>query len=282
MMCATFPYSLSHLPGLVPLLLWRKHDEGTGQMHNGRPWSRYIWGYQKAAMGAPGSGRTSPVPGRWWRQAWADRWSFLFGEIALSTFVVLAATGVYLAAFFDPAMKRAAYHGSYTPLRGVPVSKAYESTLHLSFDVRGGLLMRQIHHWAALIFVAAVCLVLLRLFFTGAFRRPRGLTWLIWVTLLALGMAAGWTGTVLPDDLLSGGSLGLLQGVLQSIPVVGTHLTLWLFGGDVPGHQIIPRLYWVHVLLVPAAMVGLFALAGLLAWRRQTRVPGPAGSGRPG
>ena len=255
------------------------------------PWSSTLRPLQKAAMRRPESRRAAPmperlsrraapVPERWWRFARADRWSLMFGEIALYTFVVLAATGVYLAVFFDPAMKRVAYHGSYAPLRGVPVSKAYESTLHLSFDVRGGLLMRQIHHWAALIFVAAVCLVLLRLLFTGAFRRPRGLTWLIWVTLLALGMAAGWTGTILPDDMLSGGGLALLQGVLQSIPVVGTHLTLWLFGGDVPGHQIIPRLYWVHVLLVPAAMAVLFALARLLARRRRhTRIPGRAGAG---
>ena len=251
-------------------------------MNKGSPWSRRVRGLQKAAMGALGSRRVSPVPERWLRLVREDRWSSLFGDIALYCFVVLAATGIYLAVFFDPAMKRVAYHGSYEPLRGVPVSRAYESTLHLSFDVRGGLLMRQIHHWAALIFVAAVCLLLLRLFFTGAFRRPRGLTWLIWVILLVLGMAAGWTGTILPDDMLSGGSLGLLQGVLQSIPVVGTHLTLWLFGGDVPGHQIISRLYWVHVLLVPAAMAGLFA-AGRRLTRRHgyARFPGLAGSGRP-
>ncbi len=206
---------------------------------------------------------------RWWRPVRADYWLLLFGEIALYSFVVLAATGVYLAVFFDPAMKRVAYHGLYGPLRGVPVSKAYGSVLHLSFDVRGGLLIRQIHHWAALIFVAAVCLHLLRLFFTGAFRRPRRLTWLIGVTLLPLGMAAGWTGTILPDDMLSGGSLGLLQGVLQSIPLVGTHLTLGLFGGDIPGHQIIPRLYWLHVLLLPAAIAGLFALQRWLIRRRE-------------
>ncbi len=224
-----------------------------------------------------------PVPERWSRLARADYWSLLFGEIALYTFVVLAATGVYLAVFFDPAMKRAAYHGSYGPLRGVPVSRAYESALHLSFDIRGGLLMRQIHHWAALIFVAAVCLQLLRLFFTGAFRWPRRLNWLIWVTLLLLGMAAGWTGTILPDDMLSGGSLALLQGVLQSIPVVGTHLTLGLFGGEIPGHQIIPRLYWLHVLLLPAAIAVLFALRRWLARRhRRARSPRPAGSGRRG
>jgi ubiquinol-cytochrome c reductase cytochrome b subunit len=252
-------------------------------MHNRRPWSRPGWGLQKAARGVPGPGRVSPVPGRWWRQVWADRWSFLFGEIALSTFVVLAVTGVYLAVFFDPDMTRATYHGSYGRLRGVPVSRAYESTLHLSFDVRGGLLIRQIHHWAALIFVAAVCLLLLRLFFTGAFRRPRRLAWLIWVIMLALGMAAGWTGTILPDDLLSGGSLGLLQGVVQSIPVVGTHLTLWIFGGSIPGHQIIPRLYWVHVLILPAAMAALLTLQRWLAARHsRTRVPGPAGPGKLG
>src|SRR5215472_9675651 len=257
--------------------------QGTRPMNKGSPWSRRVRGLQNAAMGALGSRRVSPVPERWLRLVREDRWSSLFGDIALYCFVVLAATGVYLAMFFDPAMNRVAYHGSYVPLRGVPVSKAYESTLHLSFDVRAGLLMRQIHHWAALIFVAAVCLVLLRLFFTGAFRRPRGLTWLIWVTLLALGMAAGWTGTILPDDMLSGGGLGLLQGVVQSIPVVGTRLMFWLFGGEVPGHRIIPLFYWVHVLILPAAMAGLFALQRRLARRHgYARFPGQAGSGRPG
>jgi ubiquinol-cytochrome c reductase cytochrome b subunit len=223
------------------------------------------------------------VTGKGARHVQGDRWSFLFGEIALYAFVVLAATGVYLAVFFDPSMKRVTYHGSYGPLRGVPVSKAYESALHLSFDVRGGLLIQQINHWAALIFVAAVCLQLLRLFFTGAFRRPFGLNWLIWVILLLLGMAVGWTGTILPDDMLSAGSLALLQGVLQSIPVAGTHLMLWLFGGEVPGHRIIPLLYWVHVLILPVAMAGLFALQRGLARRHgYARFPGPAGSGRPG
>jgi ubiquinol-cytochrome c reductase cytochrome b subunit len=217
----------------------------------------------------------------WSRQARAGRWPFLFAEIALYDFVVLAATGVYLAVFFHPAMTQVTYHGSYGPLRGVPVSQAYESALHISFDLRGGLLMRQIHHWAALIFVAAVCLQLLQLFFTAAFRRPRRLHWLIWVTLLPLGMVAGWTGTILPDDMLSGGSLALLQAVLQSIPVVGTHLMLWVFGGGVPGHQIIPRLYWLHVLVLPAVMIGLLVLARGLARRTGlTGRPGPLGSGQ--
>ena len=213
----------------------------------------------------------------------ADRWSSVLSEIAVYSFVVALVTGVFLAFFFKPSMTGVVYHGSYHELDGARMSEAYRSALGISFDVRGGLLMRQIHHWAALIFVAAVCLKLLRRFLTGAFRRPRRLNWLIWVTLLILGIAAGWTGTILPDDMLSGGSLALLQGVLESIPVVGTRLTLWLFGGDVPGHHIIPRLYWLHVLILPVAMTGLFVLRRRPAWRRRrTRLRGVAGSGRLG
>ncbi|MGE5291845.1 MAG: cytochrome b [Micromonosporaceae bacterium] len=225
----------------------------------------------------------SPVPERWSRHARADHWSFLFSQIAVYSFVVALVSGVFLAVFFKPSMTGVIYHGSYHKLDGVPMSEAYKSTLDIGFDVRGGLLIRQIHHWAALIFVAAVCLQLLRLFFTGAFRRPRWLNWLIWVILLILGMAAGWTGTILPDDMLSGGSLGVLQSVLQSIPVAGTHLMLWLFGGEVPGHRIIPLLYWLHVLVLPVAMAGLFALRRRLVRRHgHTRFPGPAGRGRLG
>jgi ubiquinol-cytochrome c reductase cytochrome b subunit len=214
------------------------------------------------------------------RQARSGRWPFVFAEIALYDLVVLVATGIYLAVFFNPSMTRVIYHGSYRPLDGVPVSQAYESALHISFDMPGGLLIRQIHQWAALIFVAAVCLQLLHLFFTGGFRRPRRLHWLIWVALLPLGMVEGWTGSILPDDMLSGGSLSLLQAVLQSIPVVGTHLMLWVFGGAVPGQLIIPRFYWLHFLVLPLVMIGLLILARRLArWTGLTRQPGPSGSG---
>ena len=216
------------------------------------------------------------------RRSQADHWSFMFSQIAVYSFVVTCVTGVFLVFFFKPSMTGVSYHGSYHELRGVPMSQAYKSTLDISFDVRGGLLMRQVHHWAALVFVAAVCMQLLRLFFTGAFRRPRWLNWLIWVILLPLGMVAGWSGGVLPDDMFSGGSLELLQGVLESIPLAGGHLTLWVFGGDVPGHHIIPRLYWVHVLL-PVAMAGLFVLRRWLVRRHgHARFPGAAGAGRLG
>jgi ubiquinol-cytochrome c reductase cytochrome b subunit len=200
------------------------------------------------------------ILGRLYRRSRADRWSSLFGQVAVYSFMVTAITGVFLLVYYKPSMTQAVYHGSYRKLDGVPMSQAYRSTLDISFDVRGGLLMRQIHHWAALLFIAAVCAHLLRLYFTGGLRRPRWLNWLIWVTLLVLGMVAGVSGTILPDDLMSGGSLSVLEGVTLSIPVVGTHLVLWIFGGDFPGHVIIARAYWLHVAVLPVVMVALFAL----------------------
>ena len=213
------------------------------------------------------------------RRTRADHWSFLFAEMAAYSFVVAVISGLFLAVFFKPSTMGVVYHGSYQPLNGIQMSEAYRSVLDISFDVRGGLLMRQIHHWSTLIFAAAVSLQLLRLFFTGAFRRPRRLNWLIWVSLLLLGLAVGWTGGILPSDMQSGGSLAVLQSVLESIPVAGTRLMLLVFGGQPPGAHIIARAYWVHVLL-PAAMAGLLMGRRWLVRRHgHTRFGVPAGPG---
>ena len=141
------------------------------------------------------------------------------------------------------------------------MSQAYQSVLAISLDVRGGLLIRQVHHWSADLFVAAICLRLLRAFFRGRFSGRAVPGWLIWVALLPLGMLAAYTGTILPDDGLSGGSLSVITGVLLSVPVIGTHLVFWIFGGAPPGHQIIGRDYWVHVLVLPALAGALLLLA---------------------
>ena len=136
-----------------------------------------------------------------------DHWSFMMGEIALYSFVILLLTGTYLTFFFDPSMAETVYHGTYTPMNGVPMSQAYKSTLDITFDVRGGLIIRQIHHWAALLFLAAMLIHMFRVFFTGAFRKPRELNWLIGLGLIALGIIEGFAGYSLPDDLLSGAGL---------------------------------------------------------------------------
>jgi ubiquinol-cytochrome c reductase cytochrome b subunit len=187
-----------------------------------------------------------------------DRWARVFGHIAVYSFLVALVTGILLLPFFQPSMTPVVYHGSYHKLDGLTMSRAYQSTLNISFDVRGGLLIRQVHHWSADLFVAAVCLRLIRVFFRGRFRRP---DWLIWVSVLLAGMAAGLSGAVLPDDMLSGGSLSVLTGVTLSLPVVGTHLALLIFGGSFPGHVIIPRLYWVHIIVLPAVLGALLLLS---------------------
>ncbi|WP_165368237.1 cytochrome b [Phytoactinopolyspora endophytica] len=203
------------------------------------------------------------------RRTFPTRWSLLFGHIALFSFLLIVVSGVFLTFWFEPSMTSVTYDGDYLPLRGVEMSEAYASTLDLSFGVRGGLLMRQIHNWATLVFVAALSVHLLRIFFTGAFRGPRRLGWLIVLGLLVLGMVEAYTGHALPDDLLSGTGLRVAEGVILAIPVVGTYLSSLLFGGEFPGDDIISNLHLVHVLLLPALMVALFAVQLIQTRRRQ-------------
>ena len=205
-----------------------------------------------------------------------DHWSFMLGEIALYSFIILLLTGTYMSLFFDTSMAETTYDGSYEPLRGVEMSRAYSSTLHMSFDVRGGLIIRQIHHWAALLFLAAIMVHLLRIFFTGAFRKPREINWLIGVTLLVLGVLEGFAGYSLPDDLLSGGGLRIASGIMLSIPVVGTWVYYLVFGSEFPGTEIIGRLYIAHVLLIPGLILALITVhIGLVVRQKHTQFPGP-------
>jgi ubiquinol-cytochrome c reductase cytochrome b subunit len=204
-------------------------------------------------------------------------WSFLLGEICLYSFIVLLLTGVYLTLFYDPSMTEVTYNGVYQPLRGLQVSKAYASTLDISFEVRGGLFVRQVHHWAALMFAASIMVHLARVFFTGAFRRPREANWVIGVILLILAIFEGFFGYSLPDDLLSGtGIRAALSSITLGIPLVGTWLHWLLFGGDFPGDILIPRLYGIHILLFPGIMLALIGAHLALVWfQKHTQFPGP-------
>jgi ubiquinol-cytochrome c reductase cytochrome b subunit len=205
-----------------------------------------------------------------------SHFSFLFGEIALYSFVMLVLSGTFLALFFDPSMTEIQYNGPYTDLDGVEVSRAYASTLDLSFTVRGGLFVRQLHHWAALIFIAAVTVHMLRIFFTGAFRKPREGNWLIGVSLLMLGIFEGFLGYSLGDDLLSGFGLRIASSILLTIPVIGTWLQYAIFGGEFPGQVIIPRMFVTHIFIVPGLILGLIAVHLALVWfQKHTQFPGP-------
>ncbi|HEY7272966.1 MAG TPA: ubiquinol-cytochrome c reductase cytochrome b subunit [Actinoplanes sp.] len=205
-----------------------------------------------------------------------DHWSFLLGEIALFSFIILLLTGIFLALFFDPSMHETVYNGSYTALRGQEMSIAYASSLHLSFEVRGGLFLRQMHHWAALLFMAAIVVHMARIFFTGAFRRPREANWAIGLILFLLGFLEGFTGYSLPDDGLSGTGLRIASAIMLSIPVVGTWLSASVFGGEFPGEFIIGRFYIVHVLLIPGGLLALISIHLALVFKQKhTQWPGP-------
>jgi ubiquinol-cytochrome c reductase cytochrome b subunit len=213
---------------------------------------------------------------RAFNKVFPDHWSFQLGEIALYSFIVLLITGTFLALFFDPSSAQVKYNGSYTPLQGVEMTKAYESSLNISFDVRGGLVLRQMHHWAALLFMAAIVVHMFRVFFTGAFRKPRELNWIIGVSLFWLGFTEGFAGYSLPDDALSGTGLRIAYGIILSIPVIGSWTATSLFGGEFPGAVILPRLYILHVLLIPALLVALIAVhLALMVKQKHTQFPGP-------
>jgi ubiquinol-cytochrome c reductase cytochrome b subunit len=218
---------------------------------------------------------TAPFLRKALRYLFPDHWSFLLGEVALYAFMVLVATGIYLTFFFVDSTKEVVFHGNYPPLQGQKMSEAYASVVHLSLDVKAGLLIRQTHHWAANVFIAAIVLHLFRVFFTGAYRKPRELTYLLGVTMLMLSLLEAYMGYSLVDDLLSGMGLAIGYSVGLSLPFVGANLMGWLFHGPYPGQAAFwPRMYIAHVLLFPL-LIGLLLTAHLVlvALKHHTQFP---------
>ena len=216
---------------------------------------------------------TAPFIRKALRYVFPDHWSFLLGEVALYAFVVLVGTGVYLTFFFEPSVHQVVYQGPYLPLRGAQMSEAYRSVVHMSLEVKSGLLMRQTHHWAADVFVAAIVLHMLRVFFTGAFRKPRDVTYYIGLSMLGLALLEGYLGYSLVDDLLSGMGLAIGYSVALSIPFIGAEIAQLVWGGPFPGiPQFWSRMYIGHVLLLPLAIGALLGLhLFLVAARHHTQ-----------
>ena len=211
------------------------------------------------------------------RYVFPDHWSFLLGEIALYSFVVLVATGIFLTLYYVPSDSQVIYHGSYSLLQGEQMSEAYRSVLDLSLNVPAGLLFRQVHHWAADVFIAAIVLHLVRIFFTGAYRKPRDLNYFIGLTMLMLAILEGFAGYSLVDDLLSGMGLAIAYSVAMSIPFIGGQLASLIWGGPFPGKSVFwPRLEIVHVLLIPVALAVLITLhLAIIMRHHHTQFPGP-------
>lgn len=206
-----------------------------------------------------------------------DHWSFLLGEIALYTFMVLIPTGIFLTVFYIPSQSQVIYHGSYALLENQQMSEAYRSVLDITFNVPAGLLIRQVHHWAADVFVASITLHLLRIFFTGAYRKPRDINYFIGLTMLLLAIMEGFAGYSLVDDLLSGMGIVIAYGVVLSIPVIGGQLATSLWGGQFPGtDSFFARLEILHVLLIPLALTALITVHLVIIMRQHhSQFPGP-------
>jgi len=211
------------------------------------------------------------------RYVFPDHWSFLLGEIALYAFMVLVGTGIFLAVFYSPGDTQVTYHGPYALLQGEQMSEAYRSVLDLSFSVPAGLLFRQVHHWAADVFVAAIVLHLIRIFFTGAYRKPRDFNYYIGLTMLMLAILEGFAGYSLVDDLLSGMGLAIANAVAMSIPLIGGQLAYLVWGGAFPGSSsFLPRLELVHVLLIPMTLAILITVHLVMVSRQHhSQFPGP-------
>jgi ubiquinol-cytochrome c reductase cytochrome b subunit len=206
------------------------------------------------------------------RKIFPDHWSFLLGEIALFCFVILVLTGTFLTFFYVPSAGLVEYTGPYAPLQGAEVSQAFDSVLYLSFEVKAGLLFRQIHHWTAVVFVAVVVAHLARVFFSGGFRRPREINWLIGFGLLVFALAEGFTGYSLPDDLLSGTGARIAYSAAISIPFIGPYLASLVFGGEFPTAAFLPRFFVLHVMLLPALFAGAIAAhVGLVFLQKHTQ-----------
>ncbi|MFI6812341.1 cytochrome bc complex cytochrome b subunit [Nonomuraea sp. NPDC050328] len=217
---------------------------------------RLAAGSTRAAAGTAGYLDDRLGLGRWLRpnlrKLFPSHWSFLLGEFALYAFVFLVLTGTFLTFFYQA-----------TP------EAAFASVTELSLEVRGGLLMRQLHHWSATVFVLSIVLHLLRVFFTGAFRKPRELTWMLGVTLFALVLFESFLGFSLPADQVGFTGLRQADGLLLSIPLIGTYLSAFAFGGGFPGDAI-GRLFVAHVLLVPGILLAIVPLHALvLTWRQK-------------
>jgi quinol---cytochrome-c reductase cytochrome b subunit len=219
----------------------------------------------------------APILRKALRYVFPDNWSFLLGEIALYSFVVLVLTGIYLTLFFEPSLKETVYHGSYEPLQGQKMSEAYRSVVDISFKVKAGLLIRQTHHWAADVFVVAIVLHVLRVFFTGAFRKPRDLVYYVGILMLMTALLEGFLGYSLVDDLLSGMGLAIAYSVVMSLPVVGASAAVLIWGGAYPGiPSFESRMYIAHVFLLPIAIAVLLSVHLLLVMaRHHTQFPGP-------
>ncbi|WP_254767405.1 cytochrome b [Salinilacihabitans rarus] len=200
--------------------------------------------------------------------------SFLLGEVTLFSFLVLGLTGIFLGFFYQPNTAAVEYQGSIAQYHGEEVPQAFASVLAFTYDISYGMFIRRLHHWAAHLFIASAALHMLRVFFQGAYRNPREPNWVIGVLLVVLGMGAGFTGYVLPYDNFAAEAANIGYVVASSTPVIGDTIAWVLFGGEYPTALSIPRMYFLHVLVIPL-LIGVLLGVHMIVLYRQKHTEGP-------
>ena len=198
-----------------------------------------------------------------------SNWSFLLGEVAVFALVILVLTGIFLTFFYRPNVEPVVYNGSNPVFVGRELPAAFESIVRLSSDVNAGLLFRRLHRGASHLFIASIVLHMLRILFTGAFRRPREINYFIGLALLTLAIGAGFTGYSLPYDSLAGTGIRIAYSELLSLPLIGDRVAFWIFGGAFPTGDIVPRFFVIHVMLLPAAIIGAVTVHLLIVYRQK-------------
>jgi len=178
--------------------------------------------------------------------------TFLFGEIALFSFISLVITGILLGFLYEPSSKMVSLFGAMVP-------SAYASVVRIDL-LPMGMIIRRIHHWSAMIMIAALLAHLMRIYFTSSYRKPREINWLIGLGLWALVMFAAFTGYLLPYSNLSVTATSIAYYIAKSVPWIGNWISRLLFAGDFPSAYTVPRFFFMHVMLIPILLLSLIGL----------------------
>ena len=191
--------------------------------------------------------------------------SFFLGEIALFSFILLVLTGIFLAFSYEPSTELVKVGGKDLP-------GAYASVVQ-NDQTPFGLIARQIHHWSAHIMIAAILIHLLRIFFTGLYKKPREINWVVGVMLLGLTVFAAFSGYLLPFDQFAVTATGIGYNIARSVPWIGQAIADFVFAGKFPSAAMIPRFFTYHVVLLPLMLIMLIALHLLIMFKQKHGQP---------
>ena len=189
---------------------------------------------------------------RYLKKAFPTHPTFLCGEMALFSFVMLVITGIFLGLSYEPSVREVNLFGRFVPA-------AYASVVKIDLS-SFGLITRRVHHWSAMLMIASVLLHLMRVYFTGCYKNPREINWIIGLILFGATFFASFTGYLLPYSEFSVTATSIGYYIAKSIPWLGNWISRLIFCGSFPADETIPRFFFMHVMLIPLTLITLIAI----------------------